>query len=222
MNNWDNMSNEELCAEYQQTRNDELFNYFIERNSRLMLYRLRYKLNKNPENSDIITNFARTAMWKAMLTFDVDGDIKFSTWYIANYRGELRDYNEDEMFSLHIPEYRLFKDDLNFNILCQDSLYTQQSTNSENSYSIEDTIADDSESLEDMVVRKDIVNVVKDTVCELRPRERYIIDQRFGLTDGVNRTLREIAKDLNLSHERVRQLEKKALKKLQILLKNKI
>ena len=49
MNNWENMSNEELCAEYQQTHNDELFNYFIERNNRLMLYKLRYKLNKNPE-----------------------------------------------------------------------------------------------------------------------------------------------------------------------------
>ena len=111
---------------------------------------------------------------------------------------------------------------LDFNILCQDSLYTQQSTNSENSYSIEDTIADDSESLEDMVIRKDIINIVKDTIRELRPREQYIIDQRFGLTDGVNRTLREIARNLNLTHERVRQLEKKALKKLQILLKDKI
>lgn len=222
MNNWDNMSNEELCAEYQQTHNDELFNYFIKRNNRLMLYKLRYKLNKNPENVDIITNFARTAMWKAMLTFNVNSDIKFSTWYIIKYRGELRDYYQDEMFSLHIPSYQLFKDKLDFNILYQDSLYTQQNTNFENLYSIADIIVDDSESLEDMVIRKDIINIVKDTVRELRPKEQYIIDQRFGLTDGVNRTLREIAKNLNLTHERVRQLEKKALKKLQILLKDKI
>ena len=48
----------------------------------------------------------------------------------------------------------------------------------------------------------------------LKPRERQIIDMRFGLVDGRCWTLEEVAKEFNITRERVRQIEIKAIAKL--------
>ncbi|MCB9639410.1 MAG: sigma-70 family RNA polymerase sigma factor [Myxococcales bacterium] len=49
---------------------------------------------------------------------------------------------------------------------------------------------------------------------ELDDRERKVLTMRFGLEDGIPHTLEEIGKQLNVTRERVRQLEMKALRKL--------
>ncbi|MCM8831408.1 MAG: sigma-70 family RNA polymerase sigma factor [Candidatus Omnitrophica bacterium] len=46
------------------------------------------------------------------------------------------------------------------------------------------------------------------------PRERKVLDLRFGIKDGRAHTLAEVAKILNVSRERVRQIEKEAIEKL--------
>ncbi len=51
-------------------------------------------------------------------------------------------------------------------------------------------------------------------LAELRPRERRIIQLRFGLSDGHQRTLEEIGKRLGISRERVREVERSALIRL--------
>ncbi len=48
----------------------------------------------------------------------------------------------------------------------------------------------------------------------LNPREREVLDLRFGLESQAPQTLAEVAKKLGISKERVRQIEEKALKKL--------
>jgi len=52
------------------------------------------------------------------------------------------------------------------------------------------------------------------TLESLTPRERRIIELRFGLGDEYNRTLAEVGTELGLSKERIRQIEKEALAKL--------
>ncbi|MBE6425838.1 MAG: sigma-70 family RNA polymerase sigma factor [Planctomycetaceae bacterium] len=49
----------------------------------------------------------------------------------------------------------------------------------------------------------------------LAPREREIIRMRYGLTDGYNYTLEELGKIFRVTRERIRQIETKAMKKLQ-------
>ena len=48
----------------------------------------------------------------------------------------------------------------------------------------------------------------------LRQRERQVIELRFGLRDGHPRTLEEVGKEFNVTRERIRQIEAKALRKL--------
>lgn len=48
----------------------------------------------------------------------------------------------------------------------------------------------------------------------LNERERAVIEQRFGLKDGNSRTLEEVGRQFNVTRERIRQIEAKALRKL--------
>ncbi|MEG0768258.1 MAG: sigma-70 family RNA polymerase sigma factor, partial [Clostridia bacterium] len=48
----------------------------------------------------------------------------------------------------------------------------------------------------------------------LTPREEKVLRLRFGLDDGRQRTLEEVGKEFNVTRERIRQIEAKALRKL--------
>ena len=48
----------------------------------------------------------------------------------------------------------------------------------------------------------------------LTPREKKVLELRFGIVDGRTRTLEEVGKEFNVTRERIRQIEEKALRKL--------
>lgn len=60
--------------------------------------------------------------------------------------------------------------------------------------------------------------ILKENIHEmlkyLSPRERKIIEMRFGLIDGVGHTLEEVGKEFGVTRERIRQIEAKVLQKL--------
>ena len=53
-----------------------------------------------------------------------------------------------------------------------------------------------------------------DVLDSLTPREEKVLRLRFGLEDGRSRTLEEVGKEFNVTRERIRQIEAKALRKL--------
>jgi len=55
---------------------------------------------------------------------------------------------------------------------------------------------------------------LKDVLETLSEREREVLEQRFGLADGAGRTLEEVGKQFQVTRERIRQIEAKALRKL--------
>jgi RNA polymerase primary sigma factor len=55
---------------------------------------------------------------------------------------------------------------------------------------------------------------IDDVLHSLAPRERRVLQLRFGLEDGRSRTLEEVGKEFNVTRERIRQIEAKALRKL--------
>ena len=53
-----------------------------------------------------------------------------------------------------------------------------------------------------------------DVLSTLTPREEKVLKLRFGIEDGRSRTLEEVGKEFNVTRERIRQIEAKALRKL--------
>jgi RNA polymerase nonessential primary-like sigma factor len=54
-------------------------------------------------------------------------------------------------------------------------------------------------------------------IAELPPRQRQVLERRYGLNDHGVQTLAEIASEFGLTRERVRQIQSQALGKLRVL-----
>ena len=76
---------------------------------------------------------------------------------------------------------------------------------------IEDKAAEDPSEMTGALLLKEKIRDVLGTVSE---RERVILEMRFGLVDGYGRTLEELGRQFNVTRERIRQIEAKALKKM--------
>ncbi len=70
------------------------------------------------------------------------------------------------------------------------------------------------ESPTDYVTKRFFEEELKGVLSELTPREEEVIRLRYGLDDGRPRTLEEVGKEFNVTRERIRQIEAKALRKL--------
>ncbi len=56
---------------------------------------------------------------------------------------------------------------------------------------------------------------IQEAIEQLSPREQKILEMRFGLKDGVTHTLEEVGREFDVTRERIRQIEAKALEKIQ-------
>ena len=74
----------------------------------------------------------------------------------------------------------------------------------------DDNIATPAEAASYTLLREQLVEVL----ATLQERERRVLCLRFGLEDGRPRTLEEVGKEFNVTRERIRQIEAKALRKL--------
>jgi RNA polymerase primary sigma factor len=80
---------------------------------------------------------------------------------------------------------------------------------------LQDIIADEwSQTPEDYATSEYLRNQLHGVLDELQDRERRVLELRFGLEDGVSRTLEEVGREFGVTRERIRQIEAKALKKL--------
>jgi RNA polymerase primary sigma factor len=100
---------------------------------------------------------------------------------------------------------------------------------SQDTVSLETSVGEDDEdsTLVDFV--EDVKNVAPDrsaalqllrdyvrgVIADLSPREQKILEMRFGLLDGVSHTLEEVGQEFDVTRERIRQIEAKALEKIQ-------
>ncbi len=76
---------------------------------------------------------------------------------------------------------------------------------------IEDKSAENPSDMTSYSLLKDKLGNVLDTLTD---RERKVLELRFGLGDGYSRTLEEVGKQFDVTRERIRQIEAKALRKL--------
>ncbi len=69
-------------------------------------------------------------------------------------------------------------------------------------------------SLVDLASNELLKEQIEDVLYTLTPREQRVLQLRFGLEDGRSRTLEEVGREFNVTRERIRQIEAKALRKL--------
>lgn len=86
---------------------------------------------------------------------------------------------------------------------------------------LEDIIGQENDIEEDIIKKDQIERVTKLLSTELSERERVVLELRYGLDKYCEHTLKEIGDILKITRERVRQIEKRAIDKLKLLLEEK-
>jgi len=95
------------------------------------------------------------------------------------------------------------------NVSLSDKYFDDDST--EIGDKIKDTL---SPSVEYEIIKGSIENQIREILKGLDEKEAFVLKLRFGLADDKTHTLQEIGDKLNLTRERIRQIEKKAMRKL--------
>ena len=99
---------------------------------------------------------------------------------------------------------------LNMEPLSLDSPLEGEEQSSLADFVVDETLVDPAE----MTDRQSLVEQIEELLLELNDRERSVLIMRYGLDGDAARTLEEIGQGLNITRERVRQIQAKAIRKL--------
>ncbi len=123
-----------------------------------------------------------------------------------------RDPTTSEIASaMNLPEERIME----IQRIAMDPISLETTIGDEEDSKISDFIEDDSaqsplEAASQSLLREQLLSVIE----TLTPREQKVIRMRYGLDNSHARTLEEVGKEFNVTRERIRQIEAKALRKL--------
>ncbi len=177
----------------------------VERNLRLVVY-IAKKFENTGINIEDLISIGTIGLIKAANTFRADKNIKLATYasrcieneilmYIRKTSGQRRELSIDEPLNIDRDGNELLLSD----VLGSD----------------EDTVSAGIESAEEK-------RVIMDAVNALAPREREIIELRFGLNGKQELTQKETAKVLGISQSYISRLEKRIIERLKQEISGKI
>ena len=160
-------------------------------------------------------------LMKAAEKFEPERGFKFSTyatwWIRQSITRAIADQGRTIRIPVHLVENinRVKKTAGELLQLAQDPISLETPVGEEEDAHLEDFIQDEEAGVPvdeagRQLLRRELMNVLK----SLTPREERVIALRFGLEDGRSRTLEELGREFNVTRERVRQIEAKALRKL--------
>lgn len=174
----------------------------IERNLRLVVY-----IAKKFENTGIgvedLVSIGTIGLIKAINTFNAEKKIKLATYASRCIENEILMYFRGQKKSAN---------DISLS-------GTLDGEADGDGLSILDTIADETDMLEDMARQESVFRVRSAVKDVLSGREADVIRMRYGLDGNEPLTQREVAAQLNISRSYVSRIEKKALERLRSYLK---
>lgn len=170
----------------------------IERNLRLVVYIARKFDNTKISIEDLIS-IGTIGLIKAVNTFDVEKKIKLATYASKCIENEIL---------MYLRKTNKIKNEVSLD----EPLNTDWDGNE---LLLSDILGTDGDIifkyLEEEVDRK----LLKQVLSKLSPREKNIIELRFGLSNGLERTQKEVADILGISQSYISRLEKRIIKRLQ-------
>lgn len=158
---------------------------------------------------------------KKYSTFGKDSDDLISIGTIGLIKG-ITTYNQEKGTRLATYAARCIENEILMNIRAskkrQNETYLQDSIGKDwegNEITLNDVICCDGDSVIDAVELKiQVKKLYAKMKTALKARERTVLELRYGLFNGAEKTQREIAKTLGISRSYVSRIEKKAIKKL--------
>lgn len=184
--------------------NQEIKKSLVERNLRLVVYIAKKFENTGVGIEDLIS-IGTIGLMKAINTFNMEKNIKLATYASRCIENEilmfLRKSNKIKgEISIDEP---LNQDGDGNELLLSDILGTDDDITSRH--------------IEDEVDKK----LLKESIIKLSPREKYIMELRFGFKDDEEKTQKEVADMLGISQSYISRLEKKIISKMRREIKSK-
>lgn len=197
-------SEEEEALKKLSSGNEEIKKVLVERNLRLVVYIAKKFENTGVGIEDLIS-IGTIGLMKAINTFNIDKNIKLATYASRCIENEilmfLRKSNKIKgEISIDEP---LNQDGDGNELLLSDILGTDEDITSRH--------------IEDEVDKK----LLKESIIKLSPREKYIMELRFGFKDDEEKTQKEVADMLGISQSYISRLEKKIISKMRREIKSK-
>lgn len=169
----------------------------IEKNLRLVVYIARRFDNTNTNIEDLIS-IGTIGLIKAIETFKADKNIKLATYASRCIENEIL---------MHLRKTSRMRSEISFD----------EPLNSDadgNELLLSDILGTDEDIITDDVEKKLERQYMIDAIRDLDERERYIMEQRFGLTGRTEMTQKEVADMLGISQSYISRLEKKIIANL--------
>ena len=175
----------------------------IERNLRLVVYIARKFDNTGVDIDDLIS-VGTIGLIKAVNSFDFDKNIKLATYASRCIENEIL---------MHLRRVVRMR--------CEVSLDEPLNVDGDgNELLLSDILGSDENQISQRLEQDAERAVLRRAVDSLSPRERQIMELRFGLADGIERTQKEAADALGISQSYISRLEKRIIHTLKVQLEN--
>ena len=199
------LSSEEEAECIERIEDDDVRSYLIEHNLRLVVYVAKKFENVGTGIEDLIS-IGTVGLIKAINTFRADKNIKLATYASRCIENEILMYirkNSSQKTAISIDE----------------PLNTDWDGNE---LLLSDVLGSDEESISYELEQREERQLVREAVCNLAPREKELIELRYGMRTGREMTQKEVADLLGISQSYISRLEKRILANLKEALADKI
>ena len=191
------LSAEEEARCIERIEEDDVRAHLVEHNLRLVVYVAKKFENVGTGIEDLIS-IGTVGLIKAINTFRADKSIKLATYASRCIENEILMYirkNNSQRTVVSIDE----------------PLNTDWDGNE---LLLSDILGSEEESISSQLEQREERQIVRDAVCCLAPRERELIELRYGMRTGREMTQKEVADLLGISQSYISRLEKKIIAKL--------